>query len=46
LVLVEARGLAHEHQVGGGIADAEDDLGSPLREAALRAAGDLGREGR
>ena len=46
LVLVEARRLADEHQVRRGIADPEDDLGPPLREPAVRAAGDLRRERR
>ena len=45
LVLVEPGRLADEHQVGGWIADAEDDLGPPFREPALGAAGDLGPEG-
>ena len=40
LVLVEARSLADEHQVGVGRARAEDDLGARLREGALRAARD------
>jgi hypothetical protein len=43
---MEARRLADEHQVRIGIPDAENDLGPPFREAALRAAGDLGRKGR
>ena len=45
LVLVESRRLADEHQIGARVADAEDDLGPALREPALRAAGDVGREG-
>ena len=32
-VLLAARALAHEEQVGRGVADAEDDLGPPLRPA-------------
>jgi hypothetical protein len=41
LVLVEARRLADEHQVGVRVAGAEHDLRSPLREAAARASRDL-----
>ena len=37
LVLVEARRLAHEHQVGVRVADAVDDLRAALRKAAARA---------
>ena len=40
LVLVEARRLADEHQVGVRIAGAEHDLRPPLREPAAGAAGD------
>src|SRR5215813_12788584 len=43
-VLVAARRLADEHQVGGLVADAEDDLRAALREAALPAARNLARE--
>ena len=41
LVLVEARRLADEHQLGGRRARAEDDLGAGLGERAALAAGDL-----
>ena len=41
-VLVEAGGLADEHQVGVGVALAEHDLGAALVEAAAGAAGGLG----
>ena len=40
LVLVEARGLADEHQVGGRRAGAEHRLGAGRRERAARAARD------
>src|SRR6476659_1928947 len=40
LVLVKARRLADEHQLSGRRAGAEHDLGAPLGERALRAAGD------
>ena len=36
--------LADEHQVGVGVADAEDHLGAPLRQPAPRAGGRLGRD--
>ena len=36
-VLVEARRLADEHQIGVWFADAEDDLGAPAGETALGA---------
>ncbi len=39
LVLVEARRLADEHQVGVGVAHAEDDLRAPFGEPAASAAG-------
>jgi hypothetical protein len=45
LVLVEARGLADEHQVRVRVPVPEDDLRPAFREAAARAAGDLGRVG-
>src|SRR5207247_2471900 len=45
LVLVEAGRLADEHQLGLGVAHAEDDLGAALGKAAARAAGNLGRVG-
>ena len=41
LVLVEARRLADEHQVGVRVADAEHDLRAPFGEPAARAAGGL-----
>src|SRR4029450_3593890 len=41
-VLVEAGGLADEHQVGVRVALAEDDLGAALVQAAAGAAGGLG----
>src|SRR5205085_11062396 len=43
LVLVEAGRLADEHQVGGGIAGAEDDLRPALRQRTAGAARDGGR---
>src|SRR5439155_17297899 len=43
LVLVEARRLADEHQVGLRVADPEDDLGPAFREPAARAGGGLRR---
>ena len=43
LVLVEARSLADEHQVGARIAGAEHDLRPPLGEPAARARGGLRR---
>ena len=44
LVLVEARALADEHQVGVRAADSEHDLRAALGEPAARAARDLARE--
>src|SRR4029453_6936856 len=41
-VLVEAGGLADEHQGGGGVTLAEHHLGAALVQAAAGAAGDLG----
>ena len=41
LVLVKARRLADEHQVGVRVADAEHDLCAPFGEPAARAAGGL-----
>ena len=46
LVLVEAGRLAHEHEVGGGIAHAEDDLRPPRRELAACASRRFRRVGR
>ena len=43
LVLVEAGRLTDEHQLGAGVAHAEDDLRPRLREAAPRARGGIGR---
>ena len=41
LVLVKARRLADEHEIGLRIADSEDDLRAALGQAAARAARDL-----